>query len=160
MDCAKRLTQQQAREAAQTLVSTTWDQAFKQSILLDQVKITPVERRQAFDQLNGFQTDFPAELRPLLQTWQDKQTFWLALTDERIRTQRLQEANDKQLEVMRVQQNNLQYQLDVTTRKQENLTDIERQLSIRKLMSSELPELAASHESGAVERHGAPTASK
>ncbi|WP_291970224.1 two-component system QseEF-associated lipoprotein QseG [Candidatus Symbiopectobacterium sp.] len=160
MGCAERLTPQQAREVAQTLGSTTWNQAFKQSILLDQVKITPAERRQALDRLNGFQTDFPAVLRPLLQTWQDKQTFWLALTDERIRTQRLQEANDKQLEAMRVQQSNLQYQLDVTTRKLENLTDIERQLSTRKAMSSELPEPAASHESGAVERHGAPAASK
>lgn len=160
MDCAERLTPLQARETVQTLAGETWDQAFKQSILLDQVKLTPAERRQALDRLNSYQADFPAALRPLLQTWHDKQTFWLALTDERLRTQRLQEANDKQLEAMRVQQSDLQYQLDVTTRKLENLTDIERQLSTRKPMSGELPEPAASHESGAAERHGAPAASK
>ncbi|MFT8211003.1 MAG: hypothetical protein ACMZI0_11215 [Symbiopectobacterium sp.] len=146
MDCAERLTPLQARETAQMLAGETWDQAFKQGILLDQVKLTPAERRQALDRLNGYQADFPAALRPLLQAWHDKQTFWLALTDERLRTQCLQEANDKQLEAMRAQQNNLQYQLDVTTRKLENLTDIERQLSTRKPMSGELPEPAASHE--------------
>lgn len=142
MDCAGRLTPFQAREEAQRLAGDSWDEAFKQSILLDQQKLTPAERRQTLDRLNRYQQDFPAALRPLMQTWRDRQTFWLALTDERLRYQRQQEANDKQLEAMRQQQSNLQYQLEVTTRKLENLTDIERQLSARKQMSGELPESA------------------
>lgn len=140
MDCAGRLTPIQTREAAQRLTGDTWDQAFMQSILLDQLRLTPNERRQTLDRLNRFQQDFPAALRPLIQSWRDRQTFWLALTDERLRYQRQQETNDKQLQMMRQQQSYLQEQLDVTTRKLENLTDIERQLSARKQSSSELPD--------------------
>lgn len=142
MDCAGRLTSLQAREEAQRLAGDSWDQAFKQSILLDQLKLTPAERRQALDLLVRYEPDFPAALRPLLQNWRDRQIFWLALTDERLRYQRQQEANDKQLETLRQQQSNVQYQLEVTTRKLENLTDIERQLSLRKQMSGELPDSA------------------
>ncbi|MBA0216809.1 two-component system QseEF-associated lipoprotein QseG [Pectobacterium brasiliense] len=140
MDCAGRLTQFQAREEAEHVAGDSWDSVFKQGILLDNAGITQVERRQVLEQINLYRLAFPAALRPLMQTWRDRQTLFLALSDERLRYKRLQESSDKQLDVLRVQQNHLQYQLETTTQKLENLTDIERQLSSRKQLSGEMPD--------------------
>ena len=49
-----------------------------------------------------------------------------------MRYSKLQQASDSELDTLRQQQQHLQSQLDLTTRKLENLTDIERQLSTRK----------------------------
>lgn len=49
-----------------------------------------------------------------------------------MRYSKLQQASDSDLDTLRQQQQHLQSQLDLTTRKLENLTDIERQLSTRK----------------------------
>lgn len=84
-----------------------------------------------------------------MQTWRDRQTLFLALSDERLRYKRLQESSDKQLDTLRVQQSHLQYQLETTTQKLENLTDIERQLSSRKSLSGEIPDNDAERRSGA-----------
>ncbi|KHN49979.1 two-component system QseEF-associated lipoprotein QseG [Pectobacterium fontis] len=138
MDCAGRLTQFQAREEAGLVAGDSWDSVFKQGILLDNAGITQVERRQVLEQINLYRLEFPAALRPLMQTWRDRQTLFLALSDERLRYKRLQESSDKQLDALRVQQNHLQYQLETTTQKLENLTDIERQLSSRKQLSGDM----------------------
>ncbi|WP_224717481.1 two-component system QseEF-associated lipoprotein QseG [Pectobacterium versatile] len=140
MDCAGRLTQFQAREEAGLVAGDSWDSVFKQGILLDNAGITQAERRQVLEQINLYRLAFPAALRPLMQTWRDRQTLFLALSDERLRYKRLQESSDKQLDALRVQQSHLQYQLETTTQKLENLTDIERQLSSRKQLSGEMPD--------------------
>ncbi|GKW28395.1 two-component system QseEF-associated lipoprotein QseG [Pectobacterium brasiliense] len=140
MDCAGRLTQFQAREEAGQVAGDSWDSVFKQGILLDNAGITQAERRQVLEQINLYRLAFPAALRPLMQTWRDRQTLFLALSDERLRYKRLQESSDKQLDALRVQQSHLQYQLETTTQKLENLTDIERQLSSRKQLSGEMPD--------------------
>lgn len=149
MDCAGRLTQSQAREEAGLVAGESWDSAFKQGILLDNAGITQIERRQALEQINLYRLAFPAALRPLMQTWRDRQTLFLALSDERLRYKRLQESSDKLLDALRVQQNHLQYQLEMTTKKLENLTDIERQLSSRKQLSGEMPDNDSDHRGGA-----------
>ncbi len=149
MDCAGRLTQFQAREEAELVAGDSWDSAFKQGILLDNAGITQLERRQVLEQINLYRLAFPAALRPLMQTWRDRQTLFLALSDERLRYKRLQESSDKQLDALRVQQNHLQYQLETTTQKLENLTDIERQLSSRKQLSGEMPDNDTDRRSGA-----------
>ncbi|MEQ9880100.1 two-component system QseEF-associated lipoprotein QseG [Pectobacterium aroidearum] len=155
MDCAGRLTQFQAREEAGQVAGDSWDSAFKQGILLDNAGITQVERRQVLEQINLYRLAFPAALRPLMQTWRDRQTLFLALSDERLRYKRLQESSDKQLDALRVQQNHLQYQLETTTQKLENLTDIERQLSSRKQLSGEMPDNDTDRRGGAgVNRDG------
>ena len=56
----------------------------------------------------------------------------LQLAEERLRYSKLQQSSDSDLDTLRQQQQHLQSQLDLTTRKLENLTDIERQLSTRK----------------------------
>ncbi|MBA0206861.1 two-component system QseEF-associated lipoprotein QseG [Pectobacterium aroidearum] len=154
MDCAGRLTQFQAREEAGQVAGDSWDSAFKQGILLDNAGITQVERRQVLEQINLYRLAFPAALRPLMQTWRDRQTLFLALSDERLRYKRLQESSDKQLDALRVQQNHLQYQLETTTQKLENLTDIERQLSSRKQLSGEMPDNDTDRRSGTGARDG------
>lgn len=153
IDCAGRLTPVQAREAVQQQRGDSWESVFKQTILLDEAGMAPAERRQVIASLGRYRLDFPAALRPLMQTWHERQTLLLALTEERLRYQRLQESSDKQLDTLRTQQTQLQYQLDVTTRKLENLTDIERQLSQRKQMSGDLPDGDAGHRFEA--QHGA-----
>ncbi|MDX5629560.1 MULTISPECIES: two-component system QseEF-associated lipoprotein QseG [unclassified Brenneria] len=140
MDCAGRLTEPQAREEARQVAGSGWDSAFKQGILLDNAGISPVERQRMLEQLNMFRLDFPDALRPLIQTWRDRQTLLLALSDERLRYKRLQESTDKQLEALQAEQGHLQYQLETTRRKLENLTDIERRLSTRKQLSGEMPD--------------------
>ncbi|MBJ7223847.1 two-component system QseEF-associated lipoprotein QseG [Brenneria sp. L3-3C-1] len=161
MDCAGRLTQFQAREEAQLLTVDSWENAFKRGILLDNAGITQAERRQMLAQINLYRLDFPSALRPLMQTWRDRQTLFLALSDERLRYQRLQESSDKQLDSLRIEQNHLQYQLEITRQKLENLTDIERRLSSRKQLSGELPDNDADRRSEAGQaRDGSPTSPK
>ncbi|MFP9230287.1 two-component system QseEF-associated lipoprotein QseG [Pectobacterium cacticida] len=149
MACAGRLTPFHAREQARQVAGNGWEHVFKQGILLDNAGITQAERHQVLEQINVYRQAFPAALRPLVDTWSDRQTLFLALSDERLRYKRLQESSDKQLEALRIQQDHLQDQLEKTTRKLENLTDIERQLSSRKSMSGELPEDANERHTGA-----------
>lgn len=149
MDCAGRLTQAQAREEARQVAGNEWESVFKQGILLDNAGISQAERRQMLEKINMFRLDFPAALRPLMQTWRDRQTLFLALSDERLRYKRLQESTDKQLEALQAEQGHLQYQLETTRQKLENLTDIERQLSARKQLSGEMPDNESDHRNNA-----------
>lgn len=76
--------------------------------------------------------NLPAQVRPVYQLWRDGQTLQLQLSEERSRYSKLQQSTDSELDTLRQQQQHLRTQLDTTTRKLENLTDIERQLSSRK----------------------------
>lgn len=70
-------------------------------------------------------------MRPVYQLWRDGQTLQLQLSEERFRYSKLQQSSDSELDALRQQQESLREQLETTTRKLENLTDIERQLSTR-----------------------------
>ncbi|MGM3162839.1 two-component system QseEF-associated lipoprotein QseG [Dickeya undicola] len=140
MDCAARMTPVQARQQTLLVGENDWSGLFRQAILLDNAETTEQERRQIIEQLNRHRLNVPLTLLPLFQVWLDKQNLILTLADERQRFQRAQENSDKQLEVMHEQQNQLQSQLETTTRKLENLTDIERQLSSRKPVQGDLPD--------------------
>ncbi|WP_042872139.1 two-component system QseEF-associated lipoprotein QseG [Dickeya poaceiphila] len=140
MDCAARMTPTQARQQTLMVGENDWSGLFRQAILLDNAETTAQERHQIIEQLSRHRLNVPLTLLPLFQLWLDKQNLMLTLSDERQRFQRTQENNDKQLEMMHEQQNQLQSQLETTTRKLENLTDIERQLSSRKPVQSDLPD--------------------
>lgn len=140
MDCADRIGSTQARALAKTLPGNTWNSIFKQSILLGSAEPTSAERRQMIDRLNTYRLEFPNSLRPLLQLWRQQQALQITLFDERARYQHLQESSDSQIDLLRQNQAHLQSQLQETSRKLENLTDIERQLSSRKQLQSEIPE--------------------
>lgn len=106
--------------------------AFKRGILLDNARITPPERREAVTRLDALSPQIPSQVRPLYQARFRNQMLQLQLAEERLRYSKLQQSSDSDLDTLRQQQQHLQSQLDLTTRKLENLTDIERQLSTRK----------------------------
>lgn len=81
--------------------------------------------------LEALSAQIPAQVRPVYQIWHDGQALQLALSAERQRYSKLQQMSDSELDALRQQQQALQTQLDLTTRKLESLTDIERQLSTR-----------------------------
>lgn len=132
VDCANRLSAAHARAEASPLTADTWQGALKRGILLANAKITPTERRQVVTAIDNLSPQIPVRIRPLYQLWRDGQVLQLSLSDERQRYSKLQETSDGQLDALRLQQQQLQGELDLTTRKLQNLTDIERQLSTRK----------------------------
>lgn len=140
MDCAERLSPAEARAQARLWPAEAWQDTFKRGILLSNAKITPTERRRYMTKLDAMTGEVPAQVRPLFQIWRDGQASLLDLSDERTRYSRLQQSADGELDTLREQQQRLRNQLDLTTRKLENLTDIERQLSSRKPVSGYLPD--------------------
>ena len=139
IDCAQRLAPVEARSQAAMLNDDTWQDAFKRGILLADAKITPVERRTNVTRLDTFVGNLPAQVRPVYQLWRDGQALQLQLSEERFRYSKLQQSTDSELDTLRQQEQHLRAQLDTTTRKLENLTDIERQLSTRKPAGNYLP---------------------
>lgn len=140
MDYAERLGSTQARALAKALPVTTWSTAFKQGILISSAEPSIAERRQVVERLNSFSQTIPGAVRPLIQLWREQQVLRISLAEERTRYQRLQDESDTQIDRLRESQVRLQYNLLDTTRKLENLTDIERQLSSRKQLQNEIPE--------------------
>lgn len=140
IDCADRLLPVQSRSEARTLSDDSWQNAFKRGILLANAKITPLERRENVSRLDAFSPQIPAQVRPLYQIWRDGQSLQLQLAEERQRYSKLQQTTDGDLDTLRQQHQHLQAQLDLTTRKLENLTDIERQLSTRKPVGNYNPD--------------------
>ncbi|WP_312624983.1 two-component system QseEF-associated lipoprotein QseG [Scandinavium sp.] len=132
MDCAERLSPEMARSEARLHSDESWQDALRRGILLGSAKITPLERREMVTRLDTFSPQIPTQVRPLYQFWRDGQSLQLQLSDERSRYSKLQQTTDAELDILRQQQQHLSSQLELTTRKLENLTDIERQLSSRK----------------------------
>ncbi len=132
IDCADRLAPAQARAEAKRHTDDSWQDAFRRGILLADAEITPEERRDLVARLDTFSPQIAVQVRPLYQLWRDGQTRQLQLVEERARYAKLQQSSDSELETLRQQELALREQLELTTRKLENLTDIERQLSSRK----------------------------
>ena len=104
MDCANRLMPVQARSEASTLMTDTWQGAFRRGILLDNANITPPERREAVTRLDALSPQIPPQVRPLYQVWRSSQTLQLQLAEERMRYSKLQQASDSDLDTLRQQQ--------------------------------------------------------
>ncbi|MCW7762959.1 two-component system QseEF-associated lipoprotein QseG [Photorhabdus luminescens] len=132
MSCSDRLTSAKARNMAKYTLPATWDMAFKQSILLNSAGPTLSERRKIVENLNKYRLKFPDSLRSLLQLWREQQVQQIAVAEERARFQKLQADTDNKLDRLRESRARLEFELQETSRKLENLTDIERQLSSRK----------------------------
>ncbi|MXE95505.1 two-component system QseEF-associated lipoprotein QseG [Escherichia coli] len=117
MDCADRLMPAQSRQQARQYDDGSWQNTFKQGILLADAKITPYERRQLVARIDALSTEIPAQVRPLYQLWRDGQALQLQLAEERQRYGKLQQASDSELDTLRQQHHVLQQQLELTTRK-------------------------------------------
>ncbi|KMJ45524.1 membrane protein [Xenorhabdus khoisanae] len=132
IDCADRLSSVEAREIANNFNTTDWHQTFKQSILMNRAASTVVERRKIVENLNQYSTQFPVALRTLFQLWREQQYLKINLAEERAKFQRFQFDSDNKVDRLKEARARLEYELHSISRKLENLTDIERQLSSRK----------------------------
>ncbi|MCS5808890.1 two-component system QseEF-associated lipoprotein QseG [Klebsiella pneumoniae subsp. pneumoniae] len=132
IDCADRLAPAQARAEAKRHTDDSWQDAFRRGILLADAKITLRSAATWWRVSIPSARKSPFRVRPLYQLWRDGQTRQLQLVEERARYAKLQQSSDSELETLRQQELALREQLELTTRKLENLTDIERQLSSRK----------------------------
>lgn len=95
-------------------------------------------------QLDMLATDIPPQIRSLFIVWRDGERAQLSLVEERSRYTKLQQTTDSQLDELRQTQQFLRNELEITTRKLETMSDIERQLSSRKPGSNYIPEDPAS----------------
>ncbi|MDX8000421.1 two-component system QseEF-associated lipoprotein QseG [Xenorhabdus sp. Reich] len=132
IDCTDRLSLAEAREMAKQFTLTDWEQTFKQSILINKFTSALSERRKIVENLNRYSTQFPVSLRTLLQLWREQQYLKINLAEERNRFQRFQFDSDNKIDRLKETRARLEYELSSISRKLENLTDIERQLSSRK----------------------------
>lgn len=137
MECASRMAPALARAEAWRHRDESWQDSFRQSILLDAADIDVAERRQAYHRLLGYRDSFPAGIYPLFTLWRQHQALRLVLADERGRTQRQQQESDRQIRALTAHEQQLSQELATTTRKLQNLTDIERHLSARKWQTSD-----------------------
>lgn len=138
IDCAERLSPAEARAEAHRWPVDSWSRAFKQGVLMANGNVTPLERRDYINVLDGYSEQFPPNMRALIQLWRSNQVAQLELSTMRSRYAHLQQSSDAQSDSLRQQQIKLRQQLSDTQRKLERLTDIERQLSSRK--TSDMPD--------------------
>ncbi|MFV9997074.1 MAG: two-component system QseEF-associated lipoprotein QseG [Arsenophonus endosymbiont of Dermacentor nuttalli] len=132
IDCANRLNKEQALIMAKTIQLINWENVFRHSILLDVAEPTTVARRKMIDDLNIYSLQFPSPVRPLLELWSESQIQIINNEEANAKYLRLQQESDNKLDRLVEQNAHLTYELNVVSRKLENLTDIERQLSSRK----------------------------
>ncbi|PHM38263.1 two-component system QseEF-associated lipoprotein QseG [Xenorhabdus innexi] len=132
MGCADKLSSIEARDMAKQFMADDWPQVFKQSILVNQSIPSVAERRNSIETLNRYSPQFPPSLEPLLHLWLEQQYLKINLAEQKSRYQRLQSDSDNKIDRLKEIRNRLEYELLSISRKLENLTDIERQLSSRK----------------------------
>ncbi|GKX55179.1 membrane protein [Leminorella grimontii] len=137
ISCAGTFTPTQARAQSYGYDGTKWDGVFKRAILLSKLDLGNAERRGALEQLKNFQATYPDSVYSLVQMWRSEQQLQLGLQEERARAQRQKEGAESQIVDLQLQMVEIKHQLHETTRKLQNLTDIERQLSSRKLTQGE-----------------------
>ena len=132
IDCAKRLNKEQARLMTKTIQLINWQNVFRHSILLDVTEPTVIALRKMIDNLNIYSLQFPSPIRPLLELWRENQIQTVNLEEANAKYLRLQQESDNKLDRLAEQNAHLAYELNIVSRKLENLKDIERQLSSRK----------------------------
>lgn len=136
IECTNRIMTTEAQRQASSVVVTGWDDAFYKSILLERAGMTIADRRTQLVLLESYKLQFPSSMRVLLSTWIDNQTLMLSLAEEKNRYRRLTTDTDNRIDMLRKENNTLQHELNITLKKLESLTQIERQLSNRKQSGS------------------------
>ncbi|KGA60587.1 MULTISPECIES: two-component system QseEF-associated lipoprotein QseG [Proteus] len=136
IECTNRLMTTEAQRQANSVVVTGWDDAFYKSILLERAGMTVADRRTQLVLLESYKLQFPSSMRVLLSTWIENQTLILSLAEEKNRFRRLTTETDNRIDALRKENNALEHELNLTLKKLESLTQIERQLSNRKQSGS------------------------
>lgn len=137
ISCAGTFTPTQARAQSYGYDNARWDGVLKRAILLSKLELSSPERRGALEQLKNFQATYPDSVYSLVQMWRTEQQLQLSLQEEKARSQRQKEGAESLIVDLQLQMVEIKHQLHETTRKLQNLTDIERQLSSRKLTQGE-----------------------
>ncbi|WP_340607894.1 two-component system QseEF-associated lipoprotein QseG [Xenorhabdus bharatensis] len=132
IDCTEKLSPTEARDRVKQFMADNWPQVFKQSILINHSTPSVAERRSIIENLNRYSIQFPPSLQPLLQLWLDQQYLKISLVEQKSKYQRLQSDSETKIDRLKDARTRLEYELLSISRKLENLTDIERQLSSRK----------------------------
>ncbi|NBN75029.1 two-component system QseEF-associated lipoprotein QseG [Proteus sp. G2615] len=136
IECTNRLMTTEAQRQANSVVVMGWDDAFYKSILLERAGMTVADRRTQLVLLESYKLQFPSSMRVLLSTWIENQTLILSLAEEKNRFRRLTTETDNRIDALRKENNALGHELNLTLKKLESLTQIERQLSNRKQSGS------------------------
>ncbi|WP_342639858.1 two-component system QseEF-associated lipoprotein QseG [Proteus faecis] len=136
IECTNRIMTTEAQRQANNVIVTGWDDAFYKSILLERAGMSIADRRTQLVLLESYKLQFPSSMRVLLSIWIENQTLILSLAEEKNRYRRLTTDTDNRIDVLRKENNGLQHELNVTLKKLESLTQIERQLSNRKQSGS------------------------
>jgi hypothetical protein len=157
MDCADRMNDAQAHFQADQIKADSWDSVFKQSILRAGADPDQQQRGALLARVNQYRVEMPASIRSLVQLWRERQTLQVTLGDEKARNARQAAVSESKIEQLTEQQVALQASLADTQRKLKNLTDIERQLSSRKQMQSDLPDSDSASSAGKSDSSAAAT---
>ncbi|XNM71505.1 hypothetical protein ACLK11_14720 [Escherichia coli] len=143
----------QSRQQARQYDDGSWQNTFKQGILLADAKTTPYERRQLVARIDALSTEIRHRFALCINS--ARRSGAATATGGRAPTLRQapEHASHSELDTLRQQHHVLQQQLELTTRKLENLTDIERQLSTRKPAGNLSPDTPHEGEKPAPSTH-------
>ncbi|MGL4269900.1 MAG: hypothetical protein ACRCR6_08990 [Plesiomonas sp.] len=133
-ECADQIPFKSRREFAASLPSTSWHGQLKKTLveLRDSPSLT--QRRRALDTLSGLRDQVPSSVLPLVRLWREQQVTLISATDERSRAQREMKQLEMDVAELRAERQMLHRRLDDAEQKLRRLMDIERQLSVRKLV--------------------------
>lgn len=151
-ECADQIPFKSRSEFAARLPTTTWHGQLKKTLVELRDSPSLPQRRRALDTLSGLRDQVPSSVLPLVRLWREQQVTLINATDERLRAQREMKQLEMEMAELRAERQTLHRRLDDAEQKLRRLMDIERQLSVRKLVpvrpvpeqddSTKLPQLA------------------
>lgn len=145
LSCARQTEPNTARVIASRWAESGWYDTLRSAIMLSRSLPENTVRQRYLNQVFLVHKEIPASVVPLFNMWWDNEQLALKLATQQNQYAQLKSSTDQELETLRQQQQLLHQQLETTTRKLENLTDIERQLSTRKAGGVYTPDTGAGH---------------
>ncbi|WP_226572344.1 two-component system QseEF-associated lipoprotein QseG [Mangrovibacter yixingensis] len=145
ISCARQTEPNTARVIASRWAESGWYDTLRSAIMLSRSLPENTVRQRYLNQVFLVHKEIPASVVPLFNMWWDNEQLALKLATQQNQYAQLKNSTDQELETLRQQQQLLHQQLETTTRKLENLTDIERQLSTRKAGGVYTPDTGAGH---------------
>lgn len=145
ISCARQTEPNTARVIASRWAESGWYDTLRSAIMLSRSLPENTVRQRYLNQVFLVHKEIPASVVPLFNMWWDNEQLALKLATQQNQYAQLKSSTDQELETLRQQQQLLHQQLETTTRKLENLTDIERQLSTRKAGGVYTPDTGAGH---------------
>lgn len=145
ISCARQTEPDTARVIANRWAESGWYNTLRTAIVLSRSLPENTVRQNYLNQVSLVHEQIPASVTPLFNMWWDNEQLAFKLAEQQSQYALLKSNTDQELETLRQQQQLLHQQLETTTRKLENLTDIERQLSTRKAGGAYTPDTGSGH---------------